>query len=141
MFKWRVVSCSNVNGKIHSFQKDFDDYDSYQEFIDKNPEYSSRMLTWNLWNPWRVLDWSQKVLGLENLMTPVDTKYLPAGIDLEKYETRRLEKRQTEAEKWEKKRSLERSKEYLEDYIAENPKDAEAKSDIEKIMKELKALA
>ena len=72
---------------------------------------------------------------------PTNTKYLPEGIDLSKYENRRLEKRQSEAEKLQKKYSLERSKAYLDDYIAENPDDADAKADIDKIEKEIKTLS
>ncbi len=71
---------------------------------------------------------------------PGNTKYLPEGMDLSKYENRRIEKRQSEAEKLQKKYSLERSREYLEDYITENPDDTEAKKDMEKIEKELKTL-
>ncbi len=71
---------------------------------------------------------------------PTNTKYLPEGIDLSKYENRRLEKRQSEAERLQKKYSLERSKAYLDDYIAENPDDADANADRERINKELQNL-
>jgi hypothetical protein len=56
MFKCRVVYHSNVNGKKQTLQKDFDDYDSYREFIDQNPEYLPLMSTWDWWNPWREWD-------------------------------------------------------------------------------------
>ena len=135
MFKWRIISRSNINGKVHSFQKDFDDYDSYQEFIGNNPEYAPRPFLTNFWNPWLAIDRPYEA------SVPVDTKYLPDGIDLGKYENRRIEKRQSEAEKAQKKYSLERSKSYLEDYLAENPDDSEAKTDLEKIDSEIKLLA
>ncbi len=140
MFKWRIVSRSNINGKVHSFQKDFDDYDAYQEFVANNPEYSPYSFFENFWNPVSFLNQLQPVYWDNIRALPTNTKYLPEGIDLSKYENRRIEKRQSEAEKLQKRYSLERSKEYLEDYITENPGDEEAKNDMEKIKKELKAL-
>ncbi len=71
---------------------------------------------------------------------PADTRHLPEGIDLEKYEKRRLEKRQTEAEKIAKRHSLERTIAYLKDYLEENADDSDAKSDLEKVEKELEGL-
>jgi hypothetical protein len=92
MFKWRIISRSHVNGKVHTFQKDFDDYDQYQEFIGNHPEYNVVDSFQPLWNPWRVLD--RFVLPSWTEELPVDTKYLPEGMDLSKYETRRREKRE-----------------------------------------------
>ena len=142
MFKWRVISRSNVNGKVHTFQKDFDDYDDYQKFVGENPEYNPSRLFENFWNPWWFL-WSHFPHGneLQNPVLPADTKYLPEGIDLDKYEKRRAEKRQSEAEKAMRRQSLERSEAYLKDYLREDPEDTDAKDDLEKIEKELKALA
>lgn len=141
MFKWRIVSRSNINGKVHSFQKDFDDYDSYQEFVSSNPEYAPQVFLDNFWNPFGLLNQIQSAYPDNSYSLPTNTKYLPEGIDLSKYENRRLEKRQSEAEKLQKKYSLERSKAYLDDYIAENPDDADAKADIDKIEKEIKTLS
>ena len=140
MFKWRIISRSNINGKVHSFQKDFDDYDAYHDFLETHPEYSPRQTLVDFWNPWSILDrnYGSHVLSGH---APVDTKYLPEGVDLGKYETRRIEKRQSEAEKAQKRQSLERSKSYLEDYLSENSDDAEAKSDLEKINQEIQNLA
>lgn len=141
MFKWRVVSRSNVNGKVHTFQKDFDDYDDYQKFVGENPEYDTSRLFTNFWNPWNI--WDNPLLsghGATLPSLPADVRHLPEGVDLEKYEKRRVEKRQTEAEKLEKRQSLERSKSYLTDYLEENPDDTEARSDLEKIEKELDTL-
>lgn len=139
MFKWRIISRSNINGKVHSFQKDFDDYDAYHDFVERNPEYSPRQALIDFWNPWSVFDRSYptQILGSN---TPVDSKYLPEWVDLWKYENRRLEKRQTEAENLQKKYSLERSKVYLEEYLGENPDDTEAKADLDKIQSEIKLL-
>lgn len=140
MFRWRIISRSNVNGKVHTFQKDFDDYDTYQEFIGQNPEYSPRGFLENFWNPWGSLE--RYLPNYEDTRTlPADTRHLPEGVDLDKYEKRRLEKRQSEAEKLQKKQSLERSEVYLKDYLEENPDDQDAKSDLEKIQKELKTFA
>ena len=94
----------------------------------------------DFWNPWSIFDRSYPAHTLES-HTPVDTKYLPEGVDLSKYETRRIEKRQSEAEKAQKKYSLERSKSYLGSYLDENPEDADVKLDLEKIQNELKLLA
>lgn len=139
MFKWRIVSRSNINGKIHTFQKDFDDYDTYQEFIGNNPEYSPRTLLENFWNPWSTYE--RFLPTYRDAPTLVaDTRHLPDGINLEKYEKRRAEKRQSESERLAKKQSLERTQAYLADYIAENPDDTEAKSDLEKIESEIKNL-
>lgn len=139
MFKWRIVSRSNINGKVHTFQKDFDDYDSYQEFVGQNPEYSPRTFLDTLWNPWSTL--SRYIpTNEESYLLPADTRHLPEWINLDKYEKRRLEKRQTEAEKLMKKQSLERSRAYLTDYLEENPDDSEAKWDLEKIEKEIEGL-
>ncbi len=140
MFKWRIVSRSNINGKVHSFQKDFDDYDTYQEFVANNPEYSPHSFLENFWSPMNFWNQFQPTYQDTVRAIPGNTKYLPEGMDLSKYENRRIEKRQSEAEKLQKKYSLERSREYLEDYITENPDDTEAKKDMEKIEKELKTL-
>ncbi len=141
MFKWRIVSRSNMNGKIHTFQKDFDDYDDSQKFIGDNPEYDSTRLFQNFWNPWGI--WEDTLLtgrGSTLPSLPTDSRHLPEGADLEKYEKRRLEKRQTEAENVMKLQSLERTKAYLSDYFEENPDDTEAKSDLEKIETELNSI-
>ena len=138
MFKWRIISRSNIHGKVHTFQKDFDDYDAYQSFLGEHPEYSPQSALERLWNPWSYFD---RALQIWQWSTPfVDTKYLPEGFDLEKYEKRRAEKRQNEEEKIEKKQSLELTKVYLTDYLGENPDDSDAKSDLEKIESELKEL-
>ncbi len=140
MFKGRIISRSNVNGKIHTFQKDFDDYATYEEFLGDHPEYSPRNFLENFWNPWRGLERITPGGYTDTSQLPADTKHLPEGVDLEKYEKRRQEKRQTEAEKAEKRYSLERSKSYLEDYLKENMDDQDARSDLEKIEKELSVL-
>lgn len=106
-----------MNGKVHTFQKDFDDYDDYQGFLDCNPEYHPSSFFRNFWNPWATLDGFMTPRIGEMRSLPANTKYLPEGVDLEKYEKRRLEKRQTEAEKAEKRHSLEGTKEYLEDFL------------------------
>jgi hypothetical protein len=129
-----------VNGKVHTFQKDFDDYDSYQEFVGNHPEYSPRNLLENFWNPWSTFDKYLPTTDDAHYL-PADTRHLPEGIDLEKYEKRRIEKRQSEGEKLAKKQSLERTKAYLNDYLEENPNDTDAQSDLEKIEKELSSLA
>lgn len=128
-----------MNGKVHTFQKDFDDYDSYREFLDHNPEYLSRAYLGNWWNPWA--QWDPLLPDFQESTTiPVDSRYLPEGVDLDKYEKKRLEKRQAESEKTTKKISLEKSKSYLEDYLTENADDRDAKNDLEKIEKEIKSL-
>lgn len=139
MFKWRIISRSNINGKVHTFQKDFDDYESYQDFVGAHPEYSPRAFIENFWNPWWSFDRFLPSYD-QNSLLPADTRHLPEGVDLEKYEKRRIEKRQTEAEKLQKKQSLERTLSYLKDYLEENPWDSEAEWDIEKIEKEIKDL-
>ena len=138
MFKGKIVSRTNVNGKVHTFHKDFDDYESYQEFISSHPEYNQNIL--DTWNPWRMWD---HLVGTELVRNslPAETKYLPEGVDLAKYEERRREKREQARENAHKRHSLEESKAYLCDYVAENPDDTDAKSDLEKIEKELKLLA
>lgn len=139
MFKWRIVSRSNINGKVHTFQKDFDDYDDYATFLEKNPEYLPRAYLWNWWSPWR--DWNPLLPDYqETPALPADTRHLPEGVDLAKYEKRRLEKRQSETEKLLKKQSLESTIAYLRDYLEENPDDLDAKTDIEKIEKELESM-
>lgn len=139
MFKWRVISRSNVNGKVHTFQKDFDDYDTYQEFVAKNPEYNIADSFQSFWNPWKMLD--RYVLTMNGMESQVDMKYLPEGMDLAKYESRRQEKRQKAQEQAEKKYALESSKTYLEDYLKENEDDSDAKADLAKVEAELKMLA
>ena len=138
MFQWRIITRSNMNGKVHTFQKDFDNYDDYQKFVGDHPEYDSVRLFQNFWNPWSLYDntlLSGKGSTLSSL--PVDTRHLPEGINLDKYEQRRTEKKQSEAEKIAKKQSLERTEAYLKDYIEENPDDGDAQWDLEKIEKEL----
>lgn len=138
MFKWRIISRSNIHGKVHTFQKDFDDYDSYQAFISEHPEYSTKQFFEDFWNPWSFLESpSNRNSNSHSYYLPNRQKFLPDGIDLEKYEKRRMERRQLEAEKMEKKNSLERTQEYLQNYLKENPEDTEAKDDLKKIEKEL----
>ena len=139
MFKWRVGSRSNLNGKLHTFQKDFDNYEDYRVFLEENPEYLSRAYLGDWWSPWA--QWDPLLPDYASSTPPTDTRYLPEGVDLTKYEKRRIEKRHGEAEKIEKKHSLERSRAYLTDYIAENMDDKEAKEDLEKIEKEIKTLS
>ena len=101
MFQWCIISRSNINGKLHTFQKDFDDYDDYQKFVGDHPEYDSVRLFQNFWNPWSLYDntlLSAKGSTLSSL--PVDTRHLPEGISLDKYGQRRTEKKQSEAS-WE----------------------------------------
>lgn len=141
MFKGRIISRSNVNGKIHTFQKDFDDHDAYIEFINANPEYSPRGFLENFWSPWSLFDRSlMSGQGASLPSLPADTRHLPEGMNLDKYEKRRLEKRQNEAEIAEKRHSLERAKAYLTDYLEENSHDDEAREDLAKIEQELKEL-
>lgn len=64
MFTGRIVSRSNINGKVHTFQKDFDDYDTYQKFIAEHPEYSNDRLFSPFLDPWSAL---------ESWMTPLDS--------------------------------------------------------------------
>jgi len=125
---------------VHTFQKDFDDYATYQEFIEQNPEYNTQR-TWDLRGPLGF--WDQFFLPQSGAGStlPADTRYLPEGVDLEKYEKRRLEKRQSEAEKAEKRRSLESSRSYLTDYLEENPEDSDAQADLETIEQEIAKLA
>jgi hypothetical protein len=129
-----------VNGKEHTFLKDFDDYDSYREFLKENPEYLSQMSLGDKWNPWR--QWDPLLPDFqEEAPLPLDTRHLPKDIDLNKYEKRRMEKYQSDAEKVEKMHSLEKAKAYLCDYIDENPEDSvDAKRDLEKIESEIKNL-
>lgn len=141
MFQWRIVSRSNINGKVHTFQKDFDDYDSYQKFISENPEYNTKSLFQNFLGGWNSPFDSFFALPGGTQSLPADTKHLPDGVDLNKYENRRAEKRRLAAQTAEKKYSLEQSKAYIQDYLAENPDDSDAQSDLEKIEKELKQLS
>ncbi len=139
MFKWRIVSRSNINGKVHTFQKDFDDYDDYKIFLEQNPDYLPRAYLGDWWSPWR--DWNPLLPDYQETPSfPADTRHLPEGVDLAKYEKRRLEKRQSETEKLLKKQSLESTIAYLRDYLEENPDDLDAKTDIEKIEKELESM-
>ena len=128
-----------MNGKVHTFQKDFDDYEEYSAFLEENPEYISRAYLGDWWSPWAL--WDPLLPDYATSSLPSNTRHLPEGVDLTKYEKRRIEKRHGEAEKTEKKHSLERSKAYLTDYIAENSDDGEARKDLEKIEKEIKTLA
>ncbi|GAB0174283.1 MAG: hypothetical protein HHAS10_01620 [Candidatus Altimarinota bacterium] len=140
MFKGRVISRSNVNGKVHTFQKDFDDYDAYRTFLDENPDFLPRAYLGDWWSPWKT--WNPLLSEFEEVRSlPADVRHLPEGVDLQKYEKRRLEKRQSESEKLLRKQSLESTEAYLKDYLEENPSDDEAKGDLEKVQKELQSLA
>ena len=139
MFKWRIISRSSVNGKIHTFQKDFDDYDAYRAFLDENPDFLPRATLGDWWSPWK--NWNPLLPDFEEIKAlPWDIRHLPEWVDLDKYEKRRLEKRQSETEKLLKKQSLESTVAYLKDYIEENPNDSEAKEDLEKVENELASI-
>lgn len=102
MFQLRIISSSNVDGKVPTFQKDFEDYDSYREFMDQHPEYLSRAYLGNWWNPWS--QWDPLLPDFQDSTTlPFDSHYLPEDVDLDKYEKKWLEKSHGEAEKTEKK--------------------------------------
>jgi hypothetical protein len=121
-------------------KKDFDDYDDYQRFVGENPEYDTANIFQRLWTPWNTWDRLFAPMGSEIPTLPADTRHLPEWVNLEKYEKRRFEKRQTEAEKAEKRHSLERTRAYLTDYLEENSDDTEAKSDLEKVEKEFSSI-
>ena len=141
MFQWRIVSRSNINGKVHTFQKDFDDYDSYQKFINENPEYNTKNLFQNFLSGWNSpFDSFFTLPGGSVQALPADTKHLPEGIDLNKYENRRTEKRRLAAQNAEKRYSLEQSKAYIQDYLTENPDDSDAQADLKKIEQEIQKL-
>ena len=100
--------------------------------MDQNPEYASRAILGDWWNPWSA--WDPRLPDFQDTRyLPADTRHLPEGVDLEKYEKRRAEKKQTEAEKIAKKQSLERTEAYLKDYLEENPDDSDARDDLVKI--------
>ena len=124
-----------------AIQKDFDDYDSYQKFISENPEYNTKGLFQNFLGGWNSPFDSFFALPGGTQSLPADTKHLPDGVDLNKYENRRAEKRRLATQNAEKRYSLEQSKAYIQDYLTENPDDSDAQSDLEKIEKELKQLS
>ncbi|MFO0763920.1 MAG: hypothetical protein U0518_03630 [Candidatus Gracilibacteria bacterium] len=140
MFQGRIVSRSNINGKVHTFQKDFDDYDSYQKFINENPEYNTKGLFQNFFDGWNSPFDSFFALPGGTRTLPADIKHLPDGVDLTKYENRRAEKRRMSAEQAERRYSLEQSKTYIQDYLSENPDDSDAQDDLKKIEQELQKL-
>ena len=123
-FHWRIISRSNVNGKVHTFQKDFDDYESYQQRSVQLRHHPRALLP----------------RGAVGHRPVLPHRHLPEGVDLEKYEKRRTEKKQSEAEKIRKRHTLERTQAYLKDYLEEDPDDSDAKSDLEKVEKELSEL-
>lgn len=136
MFKWRIISRSNINGKVHTFQKDFDDYESYQDFIHQNPEYNTPRLFDSWIQPWAFWDNIFPQTYTPQITTPLQS-HLPEGVDLAKYEKRLQDKRVERAEIERKKSSLESSLSWIDKYLEENPEDQEAKEDREKIQKEL----
>ena len=139
MFKWRVVSRSNVNGKIYTFQKDFDDYDSYREFLDENPTYLSHAHLGDWWSPWA--QWDPLLSDYQESPDNGVNRHLPAWVSLDKYMKRLDDKRELEDEKTEKRESLASGKAFLMSYIDKNPDDQEAKDDLAKIDTEIKSLA
>lgn len=38
MFKWKVYLYKNINGKEEKVEKDFDNQEDFNEYIEKNPE-------------------------------------------------------------------------------------------------------
>lgn len=107
--------------------------------MNEHPDYAPRAYLGDWWSPWSL--WDPLLPDYQTPALPADTRHLPEGVDLEKYEKRRLEKRQSEIEKVEKKHALERTQAYLADYLEENPDDTDAKADLEKVKAEIIALA
>ena len=106
--------------------------------MNEHPDYAPRAYLGDWWSPWSL--WDAMLPDYQAPALPADTRLLPEGVALEKYEKRRLEKKQSEAEKIRKRHTLEKTQAYLKDYLEENPDDTEAKSDLEKVEKELEGL-
>lgn len=45
-----------MNGKVHTFQKDFDNYEDYRAYLDDHPEYIPRSYLGDWWSPWAQWD-------------------------------------------------------------------------------------
>jgi hypothetical protein len=108
-----------VNGKAHTFQKDFTDFQSYRDFMGQYPE----------WYFGGLFETTQP----EQFLAPANA----SGIELEKYEQRRKEKIAINKERQHKKNSLERVRNYLQKYLEESPEDMEAQTDLKKVEEEL----
>ena len=95
----------------------------------------------NFWNPWSI--WSDNTLPqlfASSHSPSLPAQHLPEGVDLTKYEKRFQDKKIQEHEKQQKKSSLEKTEQWLQNYLEQNPDDNEARDDLEKVKKEIEAI-
>lgn len=157
MFKWKVYSYSNINGKEKRFEKEFDDISEYNNFLANTPEFSSfRSPSWGISFD-SLFDFNTYLDNFfHSRFSPVDestTKRLSQaeeeqifGIDLSKYENEIQRIEEEKQKKDEKKNMLEKSLEKLKTYLDRFKKEKrddivkQIEEDIKKVEKDLEEL-
>lgn len=150
MFKWRVYSYSNVNWKEKRFEKEFENLDEYNDFIDKNPKFDHFEHPDSHWIFESFLDFNNYLdkffhSKVSTLQAPVKTISADARDDynlpayeneLQKIEHEKMEKRQRKASLEE---TLANLKSYHKVFKNEGREDMTLKieEDIKKVEKEL----
>lgn len=147
MFKGKIYSYTNINWKEKRFEKEFNNFEEYNDFLNSNPEFNTNNFLTGFDNYLENFFNSKFALNptYENNLSK---KLLPESVDinLEKYE-KEAKKIDEEKEKNKQEKSLlEKTKEklkwYLEKFKEEWKEDLvkNIKEDIKKIEEKLKKL-
>lgn len=144
MFQWKVYSYQNINGKEKSFEKTFDNYDEYRNYMWGNSIFSG-FLGWNGSFFDNYLDsFLDRRLALSS-WSPPEENNLPVDISRYEEEVRKID--MDESEKRQRREQLESAKtrltEYKEKFNNSGKKDLlkEVEADMKKIDEELKEIS
>ena len=147
MFKGKVYYYSNINWKEKKLEKDFNNFEEYNNFLNSHPEFSpNNLLSFDLDNYLENFFNSRFALETPYSNNNEEKKLLPEWINLDEYEREAKkideEKRKKKEEKWVLEKTLEKLKGYLEKFKKENRNDLveKIKEDIKKVEEKLKNL-
>lgn len=144
MFQWKVYSYQNINGKEKSFEKTFDSYDEYRNYMWGSSIFSG-FLGWNgsLFDNC-LNSFLDRRLALSS-WSPPEKNNLPIDMGHYEEEVRKID--MDESEKHKRKEQLESAKtrltEYKEKFNNSGKKDLlkEVEVDMKKIDEELKEIS
>lgn len=154
MFKWKIYSYSNLNWKEETIEKEFDNIEEYNTFVNSNNSFwvFNSFLSSDLFSRKKIffdelfLDSYKLMKWLWNKQIEKENNNKINGIDINKYEEELNKIENEKKEKETKKQMLDdtilKLNEYLEKFKKEKREEIVKKieEDIEKTEKELKDL-
>ncbi len=137
MFQWKVITYCDIDGKTRRHQQEFDSYEDYVDFLHTQQDVRShfRRTRWHRGN----IRWATSCHQLQEISQDID-------VDIKKYRNSLKQIEQDEAQKNERKTSLELLKNkltgYKEKFESLDQKELvkDVQKDLEKVEKELSAL-